>query len=135
MMKENQPFDAAAVLRLVSDVQAAMKAALTPEEWAALPRGKGMDIGSPAVYSTDEREQALEDFATIGAVESLEVLIEQVHAVAEQKREAAYRTALDVYYATEELARDPEHAHLVAHVENMRRAHQAQYGRPIPPRE
>mgnify|MGYP006137632743 CR=1 FL=1 len=34
----------------------------------------------------------------------------------------------------EELARDPENAHLIPHVEKMREAYLSSYGRPIPPR-
>ena len=48
--------------------------------------------------------------------------------------EELYRKGLEVYYAAEDLARDPAHAELIPHVEAMRRAHEAQYGRPIPPR-
>jgi hypothetical protein len=48
--------------------------------------------------------------------------------------EEAYRWALDAYYTAEELARDPAHAELVPHVEAMQRAHEAQYGKPIPPK-
>ncbi|HYK04607.1 MAG TPA: hypothetical protein VE974_22840 [Thermoanaerobaculia bacterium] len=42
---------------------------------------------------------------------------------------------LDIYYAAEELARDPEHVHLVEHVEKMRRSYEAEEGRPIPSKE
>jgi len=41
--------------------------------------------------------------------------------------------ALRIYYAAEELARDPANAHLIPHVEAMRRAYEHDYGVPIPP--
>ena len=42
--------------------------------------------------------------------------------------------ALAVYYAAEELARDPAHADLIPQVEAMRTAYERDYGRPIPAR-
>jgi len=55
--------------------------------------------------------------------------------VLDRRMQALYRQALDVYYTAEELARDPEHAHLAAQVEAMRLAHEREYGHPPPPRE
>ena len=51
--------------------------------------------------------------------------IEYAHAQATEK-------ALQVYYAAEELARDPAHADLIPHVEAMRKAYEKSYGKPIP---
>ena len=79
--------------------------------------------------------RSLEDFENLAVVEALESLADDVHAAVEEARETAYRQALEVYYAAEELARDPEHADLIAQVEAMRQAHQSSYGRPIPPRK
>ena len=132
MMKENPPIDAAAVLRIVDDIQTTFEAALTPEERAALP-AHSSSVPMP-VYSIDDQQQALEDFALTTAAESLDLLAAQVEALVEQKLAAAYRLALDVYYKAEELSRDPENAHLLEHVEKMRRAHEEQYGRGIPER-
>jgi hypothetical protein len=84
-----------------------LEAALPPEEWAALPRTtEKTSPPRPSIRSTRERRRST-TLATTAAVESLELLIEQVHPVAEQIREAAYRMALDVYYTAEKLARDP----------------------------
>lgn len=137
---EKHPLDPAALLRGVLDLQITFEAALTLDEHAAvLERTAEGDAPStvdlpPPVYSIGETEEALEDFTLTTALESLQSLTGQVQALVDQKMEAAYRMALDVYYAAEELSRDPEHAHLAAHVENMRRAHESQYGRTIPPR-
>jgi hypothetical protein len=134
--KAKQPIDPAALLRVAGEVQAAVERALTSEDYAALmQRTGGEDAGSAVVYSADEKAQALDDFALDAAAESLELLAGQVRALAEQKMETAYRMALDVYYKTEELSHDPEHADLIEHVEKMRRAHESQYGFPIPPRK
>jgi hypothetical protein len=40
-----------------------------------------------------------------------------------------------VYYIAEELAKDPAHAELIQHVEAMRKAHEKQYGKVIPPKK
>jgi hypothetical protein len=58
-----------------------------------------------------------------------------MQSVLDRRRQSLYQQALDVYYATEELARDPEHAHLAAQVEALRLAHEREYGHPPPPRE
>lgn len=79
--------------------------------------------------------RSLEDFENLAVIEALESLADDVHTAVEEARETAYQQALDVYYAAEELARDPEHAELISHVEAMRQAHQNSYGRPIPSKE
>lgn len=134
IVKENQPVDAAALMRAVDEIQTTFAAALTPDQRAALPPQSPSAIATP-VYSIGEQQQALEDFALTTAAESLELLAGQVEALVEQKLAAAYRMALDVYYKAEELSRDPKHAHLLEHVEKMRRAHEEQYGKAIPERE
>lgn len=137
MAAKNEPIDVAALLRAVSELQKTFDAALSPEERAALPRNPVVDDTiSNVVYSADERPDALEDFALQTAAEALAQLAEHARAVTEQKMEKAYRMALDVYYAVEdELARNPDNEELAKHAESMRRAHESQYGRPIPERE
>lgn len=82
-----------------------------------------MDVGS------------VEEFE-LGAVrDALEELADDVGGIVREKQEALYEQVLDVYYATEELSREPEHAHLVEHVEKMRAAHLRSYGRPVPTKE
>lgn len=131
---EKQKLDPQAVLRLVSAASASFDAQLTPEERSAM-NDRSAGEGAPApVYSIDEREAAMLDFELTGAAEALEVLADQIEAVMARRLEEAYRQALEVYYTAEELAKDPEHAALIPHVEAMRRAHESQYGKPIPPR-
>ena len=57
-----------------------------------------------------------------------------MQSVLDRRRQSLYQQALDVYYTTEELARDPENAHLAARVEAMRLAHEREYGYPPPPK-
>jgi hypothetical protein len=132
-MNEHETIDVAALMHAVQNLQAALDAAFTPEERAAaLAAGGGDDT---AVYAADQREVALDDFALDGAVESLQAMSAQIQALVKQKMDAGYESALEVYYAAEKLAREPEHAHMREQVETMRRAHVAQYGREIPERE
>jgi hypothetical protein len=42
--------------------------------------------------------------------------------------------ALEIYYAAVELAKDPEHAHLIRYVEQMRAVYRRDFGREIPER-
>ena len=44
-------------------------------------------------------------------------------------------TWLRIYYAAEDLSRDPANAHLLAHVEDMRREYERVFGEPIPPKK
>jgi hypothetical protein len=41
-------------------------------------------------------------------------------------------TLLDLFYDLKEAVREPENAHLIEHVEQMRAAYERDYGRPIP---
>jgi len=43
--------------------------------------------------------------------------------------------ALEIYYVAEELAKQPENAHIIPHVEEMQRAYKAEFGKPIPPKK
>lgn len=88
------------------------------------------DQGSSVTYSVNQRDEAMNEFA----IEAVESLAGEVRTLADRRMEEARRKALEIYYEAEELARDPAHAELVPHVEAMRRAYEAQYGKPIPPR-
>jgi len=86
---------------------------------------------------TSERLHArsIEDFELETVAEALETMVEETGAVVEALEDSLFEQALDIYYAAEELARDPEHAHLIEHVEKMRRSYEAEEGRPIPSKE
>jgi len=76
-----------------------------------------------------------EDFEYAAVAEALESLADDLGATIEKKRAEMTAKALEVYYTAEELARDPEHADLIPHVERMRQAYLNDHGRPIPPRK
>ena len=123
----------AETLRVVSDATAAFEAEFDATERAVLRRDTDGE-GAPPVYAADEREQAMQDFEVLAVADALNTLADNIQSAIDVRMEKAYQQALDVYYAAEELARSPEHAAVLVQVEAMRRAHEATYGRPIPPK-
>lgn len=133
--REVQKIDAAEIMRVVADASASFDATLTAEERTALEKMSANDGDQGLVYSTMEREQAIEDFELLTAADSLQILADQIHATIERRMEDLYQRCLQAYYVAEELAKDPAHANLIPHVEQLQRAHLAQYGKPIPPKQ
>jgi hypothetical protein len=78
---------------------------------------------------------SIEDFELETVADALESMAEETNAVIEALEESMFEQALDIYYAAEELARDPEHANLIEHVEKMRRSYEKEQGRSIPSKE
>jgi hypothetical protein len=121
---------AAEILRVVNEMSEAFQSTVTDAERAALD---AKHAGEPegGAYAAGSREDAMTAFT----VDALQTLADDMQSVLDRRKEAAYRQALEVYYAAEKLARDPEHAHLAGQVEAMRRAHESEYGYPPPARE
>ena len=132
--KQNQPLDPAEIMRVVGEMSASFEAGLTYQDRLAMRNRSSDDVMSPLVYSAEEREAAMSDFEMLGAADALEALANEIQSFCDRRMEEAYRKALEVYYTAEELSRDPAHAELLPHVEAMRRAHEEQYGKPIPPK-
>lgn len=126
--------DTTEVLRLVQETTVAFEATLSEEGRRAREERERVDLPSPLVYPADQREEALLEFEILSAAEALQMLGEEIQAECDRRMEAAYRGALEIYYTAEELSRDPAHAELIPHVAAMRAAHEAQYGKPIPPK-
>ncbi len=78
---------------------------------------------------------AMADFEQAAIIEALQSLADDVHAGIEEKRAKMLEKALEIYYVAEELAKQPENAHLIKHVEEMQRAYQSEFGKPIPPKK
>jgi hypothetical protein len=84
-----------------------------------------LDEGTPQRPAEDVRTrssdgfplQTAEDFEWAAVIDGFASLADDISAIAAQKRAKALETALKVYYDTEELSRDPQHAHLIEHVE------------------
>jgi len=82
----------------------------------------------------DIQPQTEEEFEYAAIAAGLESMANDVAAAIEHARAQATEQALQIYYAAEELARDPAHAELIPHVEAMRQAYERTYGKPIPPK-
>jgi hypothetical protein len=79
--------------------------------------------------------ETAEDFEWAALTEGLQTLSDDLTAAVAHKRAALEAKALEIYYKCEELARDPQHADLIPHLERMRAAYERDHGRPIPPRK
>jgi hypothetical protein len=134
MTNKKEEVDAGAILDVVGKASAIFQKALTPEE-LALMQQPGKQDELPATYAAEEGPLAESDFELAAAADALGTLAGQIQSVIDRRMEKLYEDALEVYYTAEELARDPEHADVIPHVEAMRRAHENSYGRPIPPRK
>ena len=120
----------AEILRVANDTSNAFRGTLTDEERAALD-AKHENEAPSAAYAVATREDATIEFT----IDALQTLGNDMQSILDRRMEKLYREALEVYYATEELAAKPEHAHLREQLEAMRAAHERQYGCPPPPRE
>ena len=78
---------------------------------------------------------AMADFEQQAIIDALQSLADDVHAGIEEKRAKMMEKALEIYYVAEELSKQPENAHLIKHVEEMQRAYQSEFGKPIPPKK
>lgn len=133
-------FDADAILRTLTEIRNALpKGDERPEPGSA---------GDPDVVVRKLREvrravregacqelgNPVRDFEYIAIQETVESLIPQLDAVLERAEARVLETWLRIYYAAEDLSRDPANAHLLAHVEDMRREYERVFGEPIPPK-
>jgi hypothetical protein len=64
--------------------------------------------------------------------DALESFAGEVSAAIDDAQQKAMVEALKIYYAAEELAKDPEHAHLIPYVEQMRAIYRRDFGTDIP---
>lgn len=120
-MTMSKRIDAEAILRTLADVRKSIPYELKPlpEEATATP-----------VAALDA--ETMTDFELETVAEGLERLTAELTGALESARAKVLADALRIYYAAEELARDPANAHLIPHVEAMRRAYEHDYGVPIP---
>lgn len=116
------------ILRILGNMNEAFRSEVTEEERAALD-AEHAEEPEMAHYPAGSREEAMLEFT----VEAMQMIADDMEAVLEQRMDRLYRQALEVYNKAEELSRDPNHAHLIVHVEAMRRAHEQEYGYPPPP--
>ena len=124
MTMMSKTINAEAILQTLADIRRSIPYELTPLP----PR----ETASPIAAAHNAETMA--DFEMETVAEALEGLTAQLSAALERARAKVLADALRVYYAAEELARDPANAHLIPHVEEMRRAYEKDYGVPIPPK-
>jgi hypothetical protein len=126
---------AEAVIELVQKISAAFETTMTEEELAAQRKRERDDTSSALVYSVEQRQAAFDEFATLGAMEALETMADEIHNVIDARMRKLYGDCLAIYYALEDLAaKDPENETYVHHMREMETAHLSQYGRGIPGR-
>lgn len=92
------------------------------------------EVPPPPAPRSGGAVDSIEDFEYETVLEGLETTMTELGAVIEATRAKAIAQALEVYYAAEDLARDPAHAEVIPHVQAMRRAYEEEFGTPIPPR-
>jgi len=85
---------------------------------------------APTLLASDD--EAMEIFEMETLADALESFAGEVSDSIEAAREKALAGALEIYYAAEELSKDPEHAHLIPLVEQMRESYRRDYGTDIP---
>ena len=124
-MNEQQSEEVLGVLNSVSQM---FRSAVTKEERAALD-ARHVDEPEMTHYPAASREEAMLQFTA----DALKTFADDMGSVLDQRVDRLYHQALEVYYQAEELSREPEHEHLIAHVEAMRRAHEKEYGCLPPP--
>jgi len=120
-MTMSKGIDAEAILRTLADVRRSI-----PYELKPLPQE-----GTAAPIAALDAD-TMTDFELETVAEGLERLTAELSGALERAHAKALAEALRVYYAAEELARDPANAHLIPHVDAMRRAYEHDYGVPIP---
>jgi hypothetical protein len=82
----------------------------------------------------DGGDDAMEIFEMETLADALESFAGEVSEAVETAQQKAMAQALEIYYAAEKLAKDPEHAHLIPIVEQMRAIYRRDFGADIPKR-
>jgi hypothetical protein len=88
--------------------------------------------GDATLLGTDD--EAMEIFELETLADALESFAGEVSDSIETAQQQAMAGALEIYYAAEKLAKDPEHAHLIPYVEQMRAVYRRDFGTEIPER-
>lgn len=115
------------MLEILANARELVRQSLRPEEQAAFAAAPATPEGALQVASVADFEYE----AVLDAAQSLE---RELRQAIESREQRLYEDCLDAFYAAEELSRQPEHADLIPKVEEMRRLHEQDYGKPIPPR-
>ena len=118
--------DAESILRQLAEIRRAIpRVAPAPPQPAT--DGRARDVEGISSWSE-------ENFDYAAVADGLSSLAGELSAAIDHAAAAATEKALEIYYAAEELARDPAHAELIPHVERMRAAYERDFGGPVPAR-
>jgi len=88
--------------------------------------------GAATLLSGDAEAMELFEMETLA--DALESFAGELSDSIETAQQQAMAGALEIYYAAEKLAKDPEHAHLIPYVEQMRAVYLRDFGTEIPER-
>jgi hypothetical protein len=80
-------------------------------------------------------EEAMKTFEMLALADGLESFAGELRTAIDEAQQTLMENAMNVYYAAEELIKDPEHAHLIPYVEQMRAIYLRDFGTEIPPRK
>ena len=103
---------------------------------ARIPFLKDKPPRKPDPSAMDGRDDAfsLEEFELMAVADGLRAFAEDLNESIEEQQSKLMVKAMEVYYTAVELSQQPEHADLIPHVENMRKAYVKEYGQPPPER-
>src|ERR1700760_1379012 len=79
--------------------------------------------------------EEMEAFEMETLADALESFADELSESIETAQQRAMAQAMEVYYAAEELSKDPAHAHLIPYVEQMREVYRRDFGKDIPPKK
>ncbi|HSY50982.1 MAG TPA: hypothetical protein VLC46_19415 [Thermoanaerobaculia bacterium] len=125
-----KPIDAEGILRKLSEMRKSIP--FLKHDAPPPTQDEGVMGGLDAAGMNPDE---LEEFNYLAVADGLESLANELSEAIEEKKALALAKALEVYYAAEELAKDPAHTDLIPHVEAMRVAYEQSYGKPIPPKK
>src|SRR5690348_3155367 len=122
--KTRKSFDADAILRELTELRQSIPRLDDETRSAAAKKRKS--------FEGKLQSATLEEFDQLAVADALEGLATELSIAIERANARMLEQALSAYYVAEELARDPQHPEMIPLVEEMRRAYEKKYGRPIP---
>jgi hypothetical protein len=125
---DGKKLDAEAILQTLAEMRESLPGIAGTRRSTDAHDGRSM-------LPNDVPAETEEDFEYAAVIDALQSFAADVDAVAEEARARVIESALQVYYAAEELARDPANAELIQLVQKMSEAYERDFRRPIPPRK
>src|SRR4051794_4442428 len=124
-----QKIDVESILKTLASIRGQIpQLANTP------PKSRVDETSSMASFVPGD-EESMELFEMETLADALESFAGELTESIETAQQKAMEQALEIYYAAEKLAKDPEHAHLIPYVEQMRAIYRRDFGKDIPERK